>query len=111
MPILNKRTILAARGVRYRRRMDLRVTSKEQAIKFVDDVGFCFLFPIQNVEMPSLWDAIAGRAIKTSSQHHGYEIERTWGWKDESLNKKWWHYGKLIRGKATLVSLNSLPNF
>ena len=61
--------------------------------------------------MPSLWDAIAGRVVKTYSSHSGYEIERTWGWKDDALNKKWWYYGKLIRHKATLVSLDFLPNF
>jgi hypothetical protein len=108
---LTKRDITAAREARYRRRMDIRVTTQAQAIEFVNDVGFCFLFPIQNVEMPSLWDAIAGRVVPTSASHSGYEIDRTWGWKDESLDKKWWYYGKLIRGKATLVSLDFLPNF
>jgi DNA glycosylase AlkZ-like len=111
MPNLCKRGIVAAREARYRRRMNLRVTSPEQAKEFVDDVGFCFLFPIQNVEMPSLWDAIAGRAMKTTNKHSGYEIERTWGWKDDALDKKLWYYGKLVRHKATLVSLDFLPNF
>ena len=111
MKNLTKQDLLAAREIRYRRRMNLRITSPEQAVKFVDDVGFCFLFPIQNVEMPSLWDAIAGRVVRTSGKHSGYEIERTWGWKDGSLDKKWWYYGKLLRDKATLVSLSLLPAF
>jgi hypothetical protein len=63
------------------------------------------------IEMPSLWDAIAGRKMPTTNKHSGYEIERTWGWKDESLDKRWWFYGKLLRHKATLVSLDFLPNF
>jgi len=108
---LTKRDMMEARQARYRRRMDLRVTTPAQAKEFVDNVGFCFLFPIQDVEMPSLWDAIAGRVVKTYSSHSGYEIERTWGWKDDSLNKKQWYYGKLIRHKATLASLDFLPNF
>jgi uncharacterized protein YcaQ len=107
---LTKRELLQARQARYRRRMDLRVITPAQAQEFVNDVGFCFLFPIQDVEMPSLWDAIAGRMVKTSSSHSGYEIERTWGWKDDSLNKKQWYYGKLLRHRATLVSLDFLPN-
>ncbi len=111
MQNLTRRDIIAAREVRYRRRMDLRVTTPEQALEFVNEVGFCFLFPIKGIEMPSLWDAVAGRVIPTSSAHSGYEIERTWGWKDESLARKQWYYGKLIRGKATLVSLAFLPNF
>lgn len=109
--MLTKHDLIDAREKRYRRRMDLRVTTQEQAIEFVGDVGFCFLFPIQGVEMPSLWDAIAGRVVKTTNKHSGYEIERTWGWKDESLDQKQWYYGKLIRHKATLVSLDFLPNF
>lgn len=110
MPNLTKRDIMTAREARYRRRMSLRVTTPAEAKAFVDDVGFCLLFPTQ-IEMPSLWDAIAGRMVKTYSSHSGYEIERTWGWKDDALNKKWWYYGKLIRHKATLVSLDFLPNF
>jgi len=111
MKALTKPDLLAAREVRYRRRMNLRVTTKEEAAKFVDDVGFCFLFPIQGVELPSLWDAIAGRVMKTTNKHSGYEIERTWGWKDDALDKRVWFYSKLIRNKATLVSLDFLPNF
>ena len=106
-----KSSLLAARENRYRRRMNLRLTSLEQAVQFVNDVGFCFLFPIQKVEMPSLWDAIAGRVVKTYPDHKGYEIERTWGWKDQALDQKIWYYGKLIRDKATLISLDFLPNF
>lgn len=109
--MLTNHDLIDARETRYRRRMNLRVTTKEQAIDFVNDIGFCFLFPIQGVEMPSLWDAIAGRVVKTTNKHSGYEIERTWGWKDDALGQRVWFYGKLIRHKATLVSLKFLPNF
>ena len=108
---LTEKRIVAARVARYRRRMDLRITTPEQAVEFVSDVGFCFLFPIQGVEMPSLWDAIAGRVVRVTGSHSGYEINRTWSWKDNSLDKKQWYYGKLLRRKATLVSLDTLPNF
>ena len=111
MAPLTKHTVIDQREVRYRRRMNLRVTTKDQAVEFVNDVGFCFLFPIQGVEMPSLWDAVAGRVMRTTNKHSGYEIERTWGWKDEALGQKLWFYGKLLRSRATLVSLDFLPNF
>jgi hypothetical protein len=111
MTSLTKHTVTDRREVRYRRRMNLRVTKKEQAVEFVNDVGFCFLFPIQKMEMPSLWDAVAGRVMKTTNKHSGYEIERTWGWKDEALGQRVWFYGKLLRSRATLVSLDFLPNF
>lgn len=111
MKPLTKHMVIDRREARYRRRMNLRVTTQEQAAEFVNDVGFCFLFPIQGVEMPSLWDAVAGRVMKTTNKHSGYEIERTWGWKDEALGKRVWFYGKLLRSRATLVSLGFLPNF
>jgi hypothetical protein len=113
MPIkaLTKSTITSAREARYRRRLNLQIKTSEEAIEFINDVGFSFLFPIQNVEMPSLWDAVAGRVVKVSSSHDGYEINRTWGWKDSALDQKVWFYGKLIRDKATFVSLDFLPNF
>jgi hypothetical protein len=111
MTALTIHMVIDRREARYRRRLNLRVTTKEQAVEFVNDVGFCFLFPIQKVEMPSLWDAVAGRVMKTTNKHSGYEIERTWGWKDEALDQKMWFYGKLLRSRATLVSLDFLPNF
>lgn len=110
-PIPDATAILAWREARYRRRMDLRLATQKQARAFVREVGFCLLFPVRNVEIPSLWDAIAGRVVPPTSQHGSYEMGRTWGWKDESLDKHWWYYGKLIRGKATLVDLDFLPHF
>jgi hypothetical protein len=89
MKALTKADLLAVREVRYRRRMNLRLKNQTQAVEFVNDLGFSFLFPIQKLELPSLWDAIAGRVVKTYPDHKGYEIERTWGWKDESLDKGW----------------------
>jgi len=62
MPKLIKRDILEARQGRYRRRMDLRVTTPEQAKGFVDDVDFCFLFPIQSVE--NLWMRNKSRTVE-----------------------------------------------
>jgi len=99
------------RAARYRRRMNLRVKTTDEAVRWIGEAGFAFLFPIQNVEMPSLWDAIAGRVKEVTGEHHGYEIERTWGWKDALMDKKRWYYGKLVRDKATIVSLDFLPNF
>jgi hypothetical protein len=35
----------------------------------------------------------------------------TWGWKDRMLPQRRWYYGKLLRGKGTMVSLETLPYF
>jgi hypothetical protein len=96
---------------RYRRRPELALHTVDDAIAFLDDVGFCFLFPIKGVELPSLWDAVCGRVKPVPNEHHDPHIQKTWGWKDTSLDKRWWYYGKLLRKKATLVSLELLPFF
>ena len=96
---------------RYRRRPELALQTVDEAIAFLDDVGFCFLFPIKGVELPSLWDAVCGRVKAVPNEHDDPHIQKTWGWKDTSLDKRWWYYGKLLRKKATLVSLELLPFF
>jgi uncharacterized protein YcaQ len=35
----------------------------------------------------------------------------TWGWKDDALDKKKWYYGKILRGKGTMISLETVPYF
>ena len=33
------------------------------------------------------------------------------GWKDNALDKKIWYYGKILRGKATMISIETAPYF
>jgi len=35
----------------------------------------------------------------------------TWGWKDSLLGARWWYYAKVLRRKATLISLDVVPAF
>jgi hypothetical protein len=96
---------------RYRRSFERRVQTVQAARAFVGDVGFCHFWPIQGVEMPNLFHAIAGRVRSVPNEHNDPDLGKCWGWKDEALDKRWWYYGKLIRGRATLVSLDVLPLF
>jgi hypothetical protein len=43
--------------------------------------------------------------------HDDPDLSKCWGWKDHALDKRWWYYGKLLRRRATLVSLAELPYF
>lgn len=71
--------------------------------------GFTYFWPIQGVELPSLWTAVAGdRSVASAHDDPGHV---TWGWKDSLLGTGVWHYAKLLRGKATLVSLEAAPYF
>ena len=107
--VLSQARLNRLRDERYRRKPSLRLKTPDDARGFVDEVGFCTLWPIKGVETPSLWAAVAGnRPVADAHDDPGHI---TWGWKDQSLDKRWWFYAKLLRGKATLVSLEALPHF
>lgn len=111
MNTLSLASISESREYRYRRTVDRAVASPEQARAFVNDIGFCFFWPIKDIEMPSLFHAIAGRVRDVPNEHGDPDISRSWGWKDNALGKRWWYYGKLLRRRATLISLDLLPYF
>jgi hypothetical protein len=86
-----------------------RVRSPEEAIQFVNERGFAFFWPVKGFDLPSLWKAVAGdRPVPNNHDDPGHI---TWGWKDSMLDKKQWYYGKLLRKRATLVSLDLIPYF
>jgi hypothetical protein len=102
---------LRRREERYCRTQERRIQTVEEARAFVERVGFCFLWPIKGIEMPSLFHAIAGRVRDVPNKHNDPDLSKCWGWKDRALGRRWWYYGKLLRRKATLVSLDLLPAF
>lgn len=95
----------------WRRRRDLRLRTSRQARTFVRQVGFCLFWPTSGIELPNLLQAIAGNARPLTTGYDDPAIGRSWNWKDEALDKRWWYYGKLVRRRATLVSLELLPSF
>ena len=102
--------IAAQRACRYRRTPEHRIQTIEEARDFVQDVGFCHFWPIKGVEAPSLFHAIAGRIRPVPMEHDDPDLGKCWGWKDQALDKRWWYYGKLLRRRATMVSLDLLPS-
>jgi hypothetical protein len=103
--------IVRRREFNYHRTPERRLRAVEEAQAFVEAVGFCFFWPIKGVELPNLFHAIAGRVRPVPMEHADPDISKCWGWKDESLDKKRWYYGKLLRRRATLISLGQLPYF
>ena len=86
-----------------------RLSSPSQALTFVNKRGFTYFWPIKGIDLPSLWTAVAGdRPVADKHDDPGHI---TWGWKDGALDKKIWYYGKILRGKATLISLDIAPYF
>ena len=86
-----------------------RLQTLDDALAFVEARGFATLWPIQSFDLPSLWTAVAGD--RPVADEHDDPGHITWSWKDQMLDKRQWYYGKLLRGKATLVSLEVIPVF
>jgi hypothetical protein len=84
-----------------------RVKTAVDAVRFIDAVGFCMLFPVKNVPLPSLYYAVAKR------QPTGWDkyCQLIWHWKDELPRKRRAFYGKYFRGRGSFLSLKFLPHF
>jgi hypothetical protein len=99
----------AYREKSYRTSHSLRLHGPQDAIRFVNERGFIFFWPIKDIELPSLWYATVGaRPVPNNHDDPGHI---TWDWKDSLLEKRVWYYTKLIRKKSTIVSLEMAPYF
>jgi hypothetical protein len=87
-----------------------RVRTIGDAARFVDAVGFCTLFPVNKVPLPSLYAAVSGRdpgAGLAFDEH----FENIWHWKDELPRRGRAFAGKFFRGRSTFISKELLPYF
>lgn len=81
----------------------------KEAVKFVNERGFVFFWPITGINLPSLWCAVAGdRPVPNNHDDPGHI---TWRWKDNLLGKNKWFYAKILRQKSTIISLKLIPYF
>ena len=109
MPVLDLKLLKAHRARTFGLPPAKRISSPVQALRFVEARGFVYFWPIKGIDLPSLWTAVAGnRPVADAHDDPGHI---TWRWKDEALGKKKWYYGKILRRKATMISLDVAPYF
>ncbi len=109
MTPINLKKLLAHRARTFNLPPAKRVSTPAQALTFVNKRGFTYFWPIKGIDLPSLWTAVAGD--RPVSDKHDDPGHITWGWKDNALDKKIWYYGKILRGKATMISIETAPYF
>jgi hypothetical protein len=109
MPGLRASQLRAYRARTFHTAPGLQLTSLRQAERFIRERGFIHFWPIDGVDLPSLWQAVAGDRPVPSE--HDDPAHVTWRWKDYMLDKRRWFYAKLLRGRSTMVSLQTLPAF
>jgi len=81
----------------------------DQAIDFVNQRGFILFWPDPKMDLPNLWQAVAGK--RTVPDNHDDPGHITWNWKDSLLDKKVWYYARIIRHRNTMISLDLIPYF
>ncbi|HET6597692.1 MAG TPA: crosslink repair DNA glycosylase YcaQ family protein [Anaerolineales bacterium] len=109
MPTLDLKTLTKHRAKTYRLSPFSRLRSPKAAREYVNQRGFIYFWPIKGIDLPSLWTAVAGNRVVADKHDDPGHI--TWGWKDNALGKKVWYYAKILRRKATMISLDVAPYF
>ena len=109
MPTLDLKKLNKYRARTFRLSPFPRLRSPKAALEFVNTRGFVYFWPIKGVDLPSLWTAVAGNRVVADKHDDPGHI--TWGWKDNALGKKIWYYAKVLRKKATMISLDVAPYF
>jgi hypothetical protein len=109
MPTLDLKKLSSHRARTFRTSPAPRVASPKAALDFVNARGFIYFWPIKGIDLPSLWTAVAGNRVVADKHDDPGHV--TWRWKDEALGKKKWYYAKILRRKATMISLEVTPYF
>ena len=109
MPTLDLKKWNSHRAETFRLSPFGRVRTQKAARDFVNERGFIYFWPIKGIDFPSLWTAVAGNRVVADKHDDPGHI--TWGWKDNALGKKVWYYAKVLRKKATMISLDVVPYF
>jgi hypothetical protein len=84
-----------------------RLRTAADAMRFIETVGFCVLFPVKNVPLPSLYFAVSRRADVRWDKY----AQLIWKWKDELPKNRRAFYGKYFKGRGSFISLKFLPQF
>jgi len=109
MPTLDLEKLKAHRARTFNLPPHSKLASPTQALDFVNARGFIYFWPIKGIDFPSLWTAVAGdRPVPNEHDDPGHV---TWGWKDGALDKRIWYYAKVLRRKATMISMEIAPYF
>jgi hypothetical protein len=101
-----KSRVTRENGMRWLR----RVATPAEAVKYIDAAGFCMLFPVTAIPLPSLYCAVTRRSPDDGVYFDKY-FEMIWHWKDELPRRRRAFYAKYFRGRGTFISRRQLPYF
>ncbi len=92
------------------------IRSAEAASAWVHSAGIAVVFPIADLVLPSLWEAMVGTPVvqvfavgESGKRVFTPQIDRVWSMKNQLAERRLACLGKHIRGKLALISLDVLP--
>lgn len=109
MPQLDQQVLHHYRSKTFRWQSRLRLHFERDAIRYVNERGFIFFWPVKDALLPSLWGAVAGD--RPVPDNHDDPAHITWRWKDSLLGRRKWYYARILHKRNTIISLGHLPNF
>ena len=102
----------ALRDRTFRRTPASRIRGAASALRFINEVGFSLTLSDFGLPVPSLRVAAEGRRRPAWPRHthHDPAIILAWNLKDDLPTKRLCYYGRVVRGKPTLASLEQFAN-
>ena len=97
----------------HRRLPQLAVRTRHQALKFINDVGFCFAFKSEGSELPCLWHSVCGarNPVMPRHTHEDPALSFVWEMKNVLPGLGKIFYGKALKRRPTMISLEYLSYF
>ena len=97
----------------HRRLPRLAITSKKNAVRFIDTVGFCFAFKAENSELPCLWHAACGARDPSMPKHTHRDpfLGFVWEMKRVLPVEGKVFYGRVFKRRPTMISMDYFPYF
>ena len=105
--------IQARRDEIHRRTPDRALRTRAQTLRFVERVGYCFLFGSERSDLPSILNAVSGTRGVLSPDRRVRDPYFSFlaGLRDVLPKGKDVFYGKVLQGRPSIVSLEILPSF
>jgi hypothetical protein len=93
--------ITEKRRTHYRQIESRHLHTIDDALDFINEIGFCLFYRDKRIELPTLHDA--------TTSDPNTDVGYTWNWKDELASRRVVFYGKPFYHKPGFVALDLLP--
>ena len=89
----------------YRRTSKLGLRGEQDALRFINNVGFCLAFQSPDIELPNLWDAVMGNGTNgRPANERSYYLSYAWEIQSILPNHNSIYLGKIFKRRPSIIS-------